>query len=82
MDCPRCKQPTEYCEQNQFNGIYCDIDCINQTGVRPECDNHKAAADMFVKYGGLDVSGVGACSCGRHGCYIPRALVDFQKGEK
>jgi hypothetical protein len=30
----------------------------------------------------LDATGVGACACARHGCFVPHTMVDFQKGEK
>jgi hypothetical protein len=29
-----------------------------------------------------DATGIGACACARHGCFIPQAVVDFQKGER
>ncbi|EUC59889.1 hypothetical protein RSOL_331780, partial [Rhizoctonia solani AG-3 Rhs1AP] len=54
----------------------------NTTGVRPQCDNHKAAADMFVKFAGLDVTGIAAVSCTRHTFFLPGGTVDFRKGEK
>jgi hypothetical protein len=38
--------------------------------------------DRFIKYKGLDISGVGATACGRHGCFCPGAVVDFHKGER
>ncbi|GAB1525785.1 hypothetical protein RhiTH_008951 [Rhizoctonia solani] len=49
---------------------------------RPECDNHKAALDRFVRWAGLDVTGVGACTCARHSSFMPQGLVDFFKGER
>jgi len=27
-------------------------------------------------------TGIGACACARHGCFLPNSVVDFQKGEK
>lgn len=53
-----------------------------QRGERPECDNHKAAADKHVRWGGLEVTGVGACTCARHSFFLPRGLVDYYKGER
>ncbi|KAG8717463.1 hypothetical protein FRC08_007395 [Ceratobasidium sp. 394] len=50
-------------------------------GARPDCDNHKAAVDKFVRWGGLDVTGVGACTCARHSFFLPQGMVDFRKGE-
>ena len=29
-----------------------------------------------------DATGIGACACARHGCFVPQAVVDFQKGER
>ena len=29
-----------------------------------------------------DATGIGACACARHGCFIPHTVVDFQKGER
>ena len=46
------------------------------------CNEHHAVNDRFIKYKGLDVTGVGATACGRHGCFCPGAVVDFQKGER
>ncbi|KAG9091968.1 hypothetical protein FS749_016111 [Ceratobasidium sp. UAMH 11750] len=51
-------------------------------GVRPECDNHKAATDKFARWGGLDVTGIGACTCARHSLFLPSGMVDFDKGER
>ncbi|QRV98242.1 hypothetical protein RhiJN_26261 [Ceratobasidium sp. AG-Ba] len=48
---------------------------------RPDCDNHKAAQDKFARWGGLDVTGVGACTCARHSLFLPAGMVDFDKGE-
>ncbi|CAE6509660.1 unnamed protein product [Rhizoctonia solani] len=54
----------------------------NTSGEKPQCDNHKAAADRFAKFGGLDVTGLIGVSCGRHTCYIPGGVADLKKGEK
>ena len=29
-----------------------------------------------------DATGIGACACARHGCFVPHTVVDFQKGER
>ncbi|KAF8594241.1 hypothetical protein BDV93DRAFT_416776, partial [Ceratobasidium sp. AG-I] len=47
-----------------------------------ECDNHKAARDIYVRFLGVDVSGVGAVTCARHSCFMPRGMVDFFRGER
>jgi hypothetical protein len=46
------------------------------------CANHKAANEVSSGRKNLDVTGVGACACGRHGCFVPHTMVDFQKGER
>ena len=28
-----------------------------------------------------DVTGIGACACAWHRCFVPHTVVDFQKGE-
>lgn len=38
-------------------------------------------AEKFVKHIGLDVSGIGATACSRHGAFCPGGVVDFQRGE-
>ena len=30
----------------------------------------------------MEATGIGAIACGRHGCFIPHSVVDFQKGEQ
>ena len=30
----------------------------------------------------MEATGIGAIACGRHGCFIPHSVVDFQKGER
>ncbi|KAG1906159.1 uncharacterized protein F5891DRAFT_1125607 [Suillus fuscotomentosus] len=30
----------------------------------------------------LEATGIGGCACARHGCFVPHAMVDFQKGER
>jgi hypothetical protein len=30
----------------------------------------------------LEATGIGACACARHGCFLPHSVVDFQKGER
>jgi hypothetical protein len=29
-----------------------------------------------------DATGISACACARHGCFVPHTVVDFQKGER
>ncbi|KAG1718781.1 hypothetical protein EDB19DRAFT_1899080 [Suillus lakei] len=35
-----------------------------------------------VQRSNLRATGVGATACARHGCFVPHAVVDFQKGER
>jgi hypothetical protein len=75
------EQQAKYCKlELKSKGIR--LIAFKQTGERPNCDNHKAAADMFVKFAGLDVTGIAAVSCSRHTVFLPGGTVDFQKGEK
>ena len=37
------------------------------------------AANLDRKNG--DATGIGACACARHGCFVPHTVVDFQKGD-
>ncbi|KAF8230363.1 hypothetical protein L208DRAFT_1282338 [Tricholoma matsutake] len=52
------------------------------TNWRPTCNEHHAMNDWFIKYKGLDVTRIGATTCGCHGCFCPGVVVDFQKGEQ
>lgn len=45
------------------------------------CHQHRAIADKFTKYAGLDISGIGATACSRHGVFCPGGCVNFQQGE-
>ncbi|KAF8599014.1 hypothetical protein BDV93DRAFT_450059 [Ceratobasidium sp. AG-I] len=55
---------------------------IHQDKAPRECDNHKAARDIYVQFLGVNVSGVGAVTCARHSCFMPRGMVDFFRGER
>ncbi|EFI28001.1 hypothetical protein CC1G_14493 [Coprinopsis cinerea okayama7 len=46
------------------------------------CHEHRAIADKWKALKGCDVTGIGAIACMRHGCFVPGAMVDFQKGER
>ncbi|KAJ1299543.1 hypothetical protein OPQ81_011101 [Rhizoctonia solani] len=48
---------------------------------KPSCDHHKVGQQISVRWAGLDVTGVGAFSCARHTCILPRGMVDFYQGE-
>ncbi|KAH6901080.1 hypothetical protein BKA70DRAFT_1375132 [Coprinopsis sp. MPI-PUGE-AT-0042] len=49
---------------------------------KPTCNEHRAVADKSKVHKGCDVTGIGAIACMRHGCFVPGAVVDFQKGER
>lgn len=57
--------------------------CIDRSSFKPAtCNEHHAITDKFIKYKGLDVTGIGATACARHGTFCPSGVVDFQKGER
>ena len=49
---------------------------------RSTCANHKAVNQANANRRNLEATGVGACACARHGCFVPHSVVDFQKGER
>jgi hypothetical protein len=49
---------------------------------RSSCANHKAINQANSNSKNLQATGVGACACARHGCFLPHSVVDFQKGER
>ncbi|KAG2047807.1 hypothetical protein BDR06DRAFT_976453 [Suillus hirtellus] len=49
---------------------------------RSECNNHRAVNQANASWHNLEATGIGGCMCARHGCFIPNAMVDFQKGER
>jgi hypothetical protein len=49
---------------------------------RATCANHKAVNQANSNRKNLEATGVGACACARHGCFVPHSVVDFQKGER
>ncbi|KAG1888829.1 hypothetical protein F4604DRAFT_1915889 [Suillus subluteus] len=52
------------------------------TMQRSECNNHRAVNQANVSHHRLKATGIGGCACARHGCFVPHAMVDFQKGER
>ncbi|EAU84183.2 hypothetical protein CC1G_13091 [Coprinopsis cinerea okayama7 len=52
---------------------------VNETAT---CHEHRAIADKSKVRKGLDVTGIGAIACMRHGAFAPGSVVDFQKGER
>ncbi|KAG2019723.1 hypothetical protein CC2G_005137 [Coprinopsis cinerea AmutBmut pab1-1] len=53
-----------------------------ETNETPTCHEHRAIADKSKVRKGLDVTGIGAVACMRHGAFAPGSVVDFQKGER
>ncbi|KAG1723451.1 hypothetical protein EDB19DRAFT_1898080 [Suillus lakei] len=49
---------------------------------RSECNNHHMVNQANASHHQLEATGIGGCACARHGCFIPHAMVDFQKGER
>lgn len=52
--------------------------CYGQTLT---CHEHDAVKSQNTKRAHLDATGIGAIACGRHGCFVPHSVVNFQKGE-
>src|SRR5882724_4257757 len=46
------------------------------------CHNHKAVNAVNSHQNNLEATGICACACARHGCFVPHSVVDFQKGER
>jgi hypothetical protein len=56
------------------------FDLLNQ---KPSCRNHRAVnAAHSNNRRNLDATGVVACCCARHGCFVPTSVCDLQKGER
>ncbi|KAG1856166.1 hypothetical protein F4604DRAFT_1685567 [Suillus subluteus] len=49
---------------------------------RSECNNHRAVNQANASRHKLEATGIGGCTCARHGCFVPNSMVDFQKGER
>ncbi|KAK7680044.1 hypothetical protein QCA50_016990 [Cerrena zonata] len=47
----------------------------------PTCHEHDAVRKQNVTRAHLDATGIGAIACGRHSCFVPHSVVNFQKGE-
>ncbi|KAG1830059.1 hypothetical protein F4604DRAFT_1695666 [Suillus subluteus] len=50
--------------------------------MKSTCSNHRAVNATNIQRSNLRATGVGATACARHGCFVPHAVVDFQKGER
>ncbi|KAG1792709.1 uncharacterized protein HD556DRAFT_1309238 [Suillus plorans] len=49
---------------------------------RSECNNHHAVNLANASHHRLEATSIGRCASARHGCFVPHAMVDFQKGER
>jgi Kyakuja-Dileera-Zisupton transposase len=59
------------------------VSLMNCSTQRPSCRNHRAiTAANSNNRRNLDVTGVVASCCARHGCFIPTSVCDLQKGER
>ncbi|KIO08023.1 hypothetical protein M404DRAFT_135296, partial [Pisolithus tinctorius Marx 270] len=54
---------------------------INQI-EKSDCNNHWAVNQANVQRNKLESTRIGGCACVRHGCFVPHAMVNFQKGEQ
>ncbi|KAH9915823.1 uncharacterized protein B0H18DRAFT_959133 [Fomitopsis serialis] len=52
------------------------------SGQPSTCHDHKAVSQANADRHKLAVTGIGATSCARHGCFVPHSVVNFQKGER
>ncbi|KAH9917410.1 uncharacterized protein B0H18DRAFT_913487 [Fomitopsis serialis] len=49
---------------------------------KSSCHAHRAVNQANANRHDMEATGIGAVACGRHGCFVPHAIVDFQKGER
>ncbi|KAG1832772.1 hypothetical protein EV424DRAFT_1312516 [Suillus variegatus] len=49
---------------------------------RLECNKHRTVNQANASCHRLEATGIGSCACAWHGCFVPHAMVDFQKGER
>ncbi|KAI5996885.1 hypothetical protein F5J12DRAFT_907008 [Pisolithus orientalis] len=47
-----------------------------------DCSNHQAVNQANANQQQLASMGIGGCACAWHGCFVPHAMVDFQKGKQ
>jgi hypothetical protein len=65
------------------NILPCDSIFTYLTNQRSTCRNHRAVNGANTdNRRNLDATGVVACCCARHGCFIPTSVCDMQKGER
>ncbi|KAH9905103.1 uncharacterized protein B0H18DRAFT_964909 [Fomitopsis serialis] len=49
---------------------------------KSSCHAHRAVNQANADHHDMEATGIGAVACARHGCFVPHAVVDFQKGER
>ncbi|KAI5987344.1 hypothetical protein F5J12DRAFT_787094 [Pisolithus orientalis] len=54
----------------------------NAAQKKSDCNNHQAVNQANAQRNKLELAGIGGCACVRHGCFVPHAMVNFQKGEQ
>jgi hypothetical protein len=70
------KEIPQVCKQELVHGfLFMSIQKI-------KCHNHRAVTASNLNRKNLAATGIGACACARHGCFVPHSVVDFQKGER
>jgi len=58
------------------------LEVARDTADRSTCNNHRAITQANANRHKLEATGIGGVACARHGCFVPHAMVDFQKGER
>ncbi|KAG1887759.1 hypothetical protein F4604DRAFT_1570502, partial [Suillus subluteus] len=62
-------------------GYQAHLSSVMESKDRSSCSNHRAVNAANTNRSNLRATGVAATACARHGCFVPHAVVDFQKGE-
>ncbi|KAG2144695.1 uncharacterized protein EDB93DRAFT_1087402, partial [Suillus bovinus] len=63
-------------------GYQAHLSSAMESKDRSSCSNHRAVNAANTNRSNLRATGVAATACARHGCFVPHAVVDFQKGER
>ncbi|KAF8833305.1 hypothetical protein BDN67DRAFT_992862 [Paxillus ammoniavirescens] len=50
--------------------------------MRSKCNNHWAVNQANANQHKLEATGIRGCACAHHGCFVPHAVINFQKGEQ
>ncbi|QRV87020.1 hypothetical protein RhiJN_15038 [Ceratobasidium sp. AG-Ba] len=66
-----------------FQRYFREQKCKPQTSTKDaNCNNHKASQNTWVRFGGLDETGLGSVICARHSFFMPHGSVSFTTGEQ